>query len=693
MRTSSRSFPKWFIFALLLCMGVAGSNLFAAVSDLVPAKQHPMVSKLVAGLFSHYHYGRKEINDSLSIAVYKFYLEALDPFRSIFLASDVAGFEKYRYQFDDNLNTGELAPAFEIYNTFLKRFDERIVSVNKVLTQGFDFTVNEYFEYERENTPWAKTSQELDEFWRKRLKNEALNLKLTGKTPEETNTLLTKRYANYQKRINQNTAEDVVQVYLNAFAETYDPHSNYLSPIASQNFGIDMSLSLEGIGAQLENDGDYTQVARIIAGGPADLSKQLWANDKIVAVGQGEKGDMVDVIGWRLDDVVQLIRGVKGTTVKLDIIAAGTGPGTPPKRIALVRDKVVLRESEAKSDTVELVHEGRKYKIGVVIIPSFYSDLAAQHRGDKEFKSTTRDVRRLLRELKSAQVDGIVIDLRGNSGGALQEAIELTGLFFDEGPVVQVRNSDGSVKVMRDPDRAVEYEGPLGVMIDRRSASASEIFAAAIQDYSRGVILGSTSFGKGTVQNLIELDRYLRNSDARLGELKLTVAKFYRIDGGTTQYRGVMPDISFPSIWEERGLGESAETNALPWDKIDASGYANKGDVKKFLPQLLNKSQKRTALNLEFRYLNEDIQAFKQEKDRTKISLQESLRKQERDKQEDERFVKANERRVARGLKPLKKGEKAPENEKGPDALLAETTRVLADLITLTRSTYQALER
>ncbi|NUO83216.1 carboxy terminal-processing peptidase, partial [candidate division KSB1 bacterium] len=496
-----------------------------------------------------------------------------------------------------------------------------------------------------------------------------------------------------QKRIKQNTSEDVVQIFLNAFAETYDPHSNYLSPIASQNFGIDMSLSLEGIGAQLESDGDYTKVARIIPGGPADLSKQLWPNDKITAVGQGESGEMVDVIGWRLDDVVQLIRGVKGSTVRLDVISSGTGPEAPPKRLTLVRDRIVLRESEAKSDTIELVQEGRKYRIGVIVIPSFYSDLAAQHRGEKDFKSTTRDVRRLLRELKGAQVDGIIVDLRGNSGGALQEAIELTGLFFDEGPVVQVRNSDGSVKVMRDPDRTVEYSGPLAVMVDRRSASASEIFAAAIQDYSRGVILGSTTFGKGTVQNLIELDRYLRNTDARLGELKLTVAKFYRIDGGTTQYRGVVPDIAFPSIWEERGLGESEEENALPWDKIDASPYVNKGEVKKYLPQLLAKSQKRTALNLEFRYLSEDIQSFKQEKERTEISLQESLRKQERDKQEEERFAKTNERRIARGLKPLKKGEKAPENEKAPDALLEEATRVLADFIVLSNSTYQALER
>lgn len=693
MRTTLRNFQTRIVLAFTLCLGMLAHAGTPQPTDLVPNKQHPMVSKLVAGLFSHYHYGRKEIDDSLSLALFNFYLDSLDPYRSIFLASDIATLEKYRYTFDDNLNSGELAPAFEIYNAFLRRFDERIIGVNKVLAQGFDFTVNEYFEYEREDAPWAKTAFELDEFWRKRLKNEALNLKLTGKTPEEITALLSKRYTNYHKRVKQNTAEDVVQVYLNAFAEVYDPHSNYLSPHASQNFNIDMSLSLEGIGAQLETDGDYTQVARIIAGGPADFSKQLWPNDKIVAVGQGDSGEMVDVIGWRIDDVVQLIRGARGTKVRLDIIPANASVSSAPKRLTLVREKVILHESEAKSDTIELVQDGQKYKIGVIMLPSFYSNLAAQQRGEKDYKSTTRDVRRLLQELKSANVDGVIIDLRGNSGGSLQEAIELTGLFFDEGPVVQVRNSDGSVKVMRDPDRGVEYDGPLGVLVDRRSASASEIFAAAIQDYSRGVVLGSTTFGKGTVQNLIELERYMRNSEARLGELKLTVAKFYRIDGGTTQYRGVVPDIKLPSIFEDRGFGESTEKNALPWDQIQASSFSNKGTVKKYLSQLQTRSQKRTALNLEFRFLNEDIQTLKAESDRKKISLQESVRKLERDKQEEERFAKNNERRVARGLKPLKKGEKAPENEKSPDALLDETTRVLADFIAISNATLQARER
>jgi carboxyl-terminal processing protease len=399
---------------------------------------------------------------------------------------------------------------------------------------------------------------------------------------------------------------------------------------------------------------------------------------------------MVDVIGMRLDDVVQLIRGPKGTSVRLDVIPAEAPTGNPPKKITLVRDKIILREGEARSDTVEMVHEGRKYRLGVIVVPTFYSDLAAQNRGETDYKSTTRDVRRLITELKGAHIDGLIIDLRGNSGGALQEAIELTGLFIDEGPVVQVRNSDGSVRVMKDPDRTVDYDGPLAVLVDRRSASASEIFSGAIQDYDRGLVIGSSTFGKGTVQNLIELNRYVRNPNAKLGQLKLTVAKFYRIAGGTTQHRGVVPDIAFPSIWEERGIGESAEVNALPWDQIQPTAYARKNRIAQDLPQLRAKSQKRMALNLEYRFLQEDITWFEQERERKDISLQESSRRQEQEKLEAERFAKENERRVARGLKPLKKGEKPPQGEKDPDFVLDESTRILADLIGIKGLGYQS---
>jgi carboxyl-terminal processing protease len=671
-----------FFLRVALFLVLLFSSLYAR--DLLPDKQHSAVSRIIAGLFTHHHYNHKAIDDSASAALLNFYLDDLDPYRSIFLESDVKFFAKYRHQLDDYLTRGDLAPAFEIYNLFDKRFEERFAHIQKTIAQGFDFTTNEFYEIEIENMPWAKTPAELNERWRKRLKNEALNLKLNGKSDEESVPNLTKRYANFQKRIAQNTAEDVFQAYMNALSQVFDPHTNYLSPIASQNFGIDMSLSLEGIGAQLTTEADYyTAVARIIPGGPADMSKQLWANDKIVAVGQGENGEMVDVVGMRLDDVVQLIRGQKGTIVRLDVLPKSSPAGTVPKRISLVRDKIILKEGEARSDTLTLMHEGRKFTLGVVVIPTFYSDLAAQNRGEQEYKSTTRDVRRLIRELKGAKVDGLVIDLRGDSGGSLQEAIELTGLFIDKGPVVQVRNSDGSVKVMPDPDPAIEYDGPLAVLVNRRSASASEIFAAAIQDYGRGAVIGSQTFGKGTVQNLIDLDRLMPGSDARLGQLKLTVAKFYRIAGGTTQHRGVIPDLAFPSIWDEQEIGESAEINALPWDEIQAANYSSKGRLAQYLPLLRDKSKKRTALNLEFRFLTEDIGRFKKESARTQISLNEATRRQEREQLEEQRFVRENERRVARGLKPLKKGEKTPENQNQPDFVLDESTRILSDLINL----------
>ncbi len=683
--TRTRTLGKLLLLPALLFL-LAFS--FTADGDLAPDKQHIIVSRVIASLFSNYHYAHKAIDDSASAAFFNFYIDALDPFRSIFLESDVKGFAKHRHQLDDYLNRGELAPAYEIYNIFLQRFDERMDFIQKTIAADFDFTADESYQIEQEDSPWAKTAAEINERWRKRLKHEALNLKLNapvpvaGKPVEPYTTALSKRYANYQKRIKQNTAEDVFQAYMNSLSQVFDPHTNYLSPIASQNFGIDMSLSLEGIGAQLTTEADYyTMVARIIPGGPADLSKQLWANDKIVGVGQGETSEMVDVVGMRLDDVVQLIRGQKGTSVRLDVIPTGSPAGTIPKRIALVRDKIVLREGEASSDTLMIMHEGKKHTLGVIKVPTFYSDLAAQNRGEAEYKSTTRDVRRLIRELKSAKVDGLIIDLRGDSGGSLQEAVELTGLFIDKGPVVQVRNNDGSVKVMQDPDTAVEYDGPLAVMVNRRSASASEIFAAAIQDYNRGVVIGSPTFGKGTVQNLIDLDRFVRTPEARLGQLKLTVAKFYRIAGGTTQHRGVIPDLAFPSVLDDPEFGESAEINALPWDEIQAASYSPKGRVAQILPQLREKSQKRTALNFEFRFLQEDIARYKKENERTQISLNETERRQEREQTEEQQLARENERRVARGMKPLKKGEKAPENQKQSDAVLDESTRIVSDLI------------
>lgn len=658
--------------------------------DLAPERQHPLVAKVLTTLLKQYHYNHSTLNDSVSSELLDSYVRSLDNNRLYFLAADIAVFEKYRRVLDDSLLNGEVGPAFLIFNKFKQRSDERLANVSKLLEKEFDFALAENYQPDRDNAKWATRPEELDELWRKRIKNEALELKMAGKDWASIASTLDKRYTNFRRRIEQLDAEDVFQFFMNALSEYYDPHTNYMSPISAENFNIGMSLSLEGIGALLNTEDEYTRVVEIVAGGPADRSKQLWANDKIVGVAQGDEGKMVDVIGMRLDDVVQMIRGKKETVVRLEIIPAGSPAGSPPKIIRLVRDKVVRQEAAAKSDTVEIMQDGQKHKIGVITIPTFYSDFEGRQRGDDNYKSTTRDVRRLLAELKGAQVDGILIDLRRNGGGSLQEAIELTGLFIKDGPVVQVRNSDGETDQHRDPDPGIVYDGPLTVMVDRVSASASEIFAAAIQDYKRGVVVGAQTYGKGTVQNLLDLNRVIRSNDAKYGQLKVTMAKFYRINGGTTQHRGVIPDLAFPSIFDEEDFGESTEKHALSWDQIPPVRYMPEDHVSKYLSALRLKSQKRAAGNAEFRYLAEDLAHIKQEKTENAVSLQETVRKNERDQLEAQRLARVNARRKAKGLAPLKKGETIPRDDNAPDILREEGTHVLADLIALSKKDYIA---
>ncbi|MCI0697241.1 carboxy terminal-processing peptidase [candidate division KSB1 bacterium] len=664
-------------------------NTFRA-DDLTPERQHPLVAKVLTTLLKQYHYNHSTLNDSVSSELLDSYVRLLDPNRLYFLAADIAAFEKYRRVLDDSLLNGNVGPAFLIFNKFKQRSDERLAHVSRLLEKDFDFTLAEKYPPNRENAKWATGPEELDENWRKRIKNEALELKLAGKDWTGIASTLDKRYTNFRRRIEQLDAEDVFQFFMNALSEYYDPHTNYMSPINAENFNIGMSLSLEGIGALLNTEDEYTKVVEIVAGGPADRSKQLWSNDKIVGVAQGDDGKMVDVIGMRLDDVVQMIRGKKETVVRLEIIPAGSPAGSPTKIIRLVRDKVVRQEAAAKSDTIEIMQDGQKHKIGVITIPAFYSDFEGRQRGDDNYKSTTRDVRRLLAELKGAQVDGILIDLRRNGGGSLQEAIELTGLFIKDGPVVQVRNSDGEIDQHRDPDPGIVYDGPLTVMVDRVSASASEIFAAAIQDYKRGVVLGAQTYGKGTVQNLLDLNRVIRSNDAKYGQLKVTMAKFYRINGGTTQHRGVIPDIVFPSIYDETDFGESTEKHALSWDQIPPARYVPEDRVSKYLSALRLKSQKRTAGNAEFRYLAEDLAHLQRENAENAVSLQETVRKNEREQLETQRLARVNERRKAKGLAPLKKGETIPRDDNAPDFLREEGAHVLADLIALSKKDYIA---
>jgi len=672
-------------------------------SDLTPQRQHPLVAKVLANLLTQYHYNHPALDDSASSELLEAYVQTLDYNRLYFLAADIKAFEKYRLVLDDSLNKGNVGPAFVIFNLFKQRAQARYAYMSKLLEKEFDFAVNESYQPNRENLAWASRSEELDDLWRKRLKSEALDLKLAGKNWPDIAATLNKRYENFRKRIDQLDAEDVFQYYMNALSESYDPHTNYMSPNNSQDFNINMSLSLEGIGARLTEDGDYTVVNEIVAGGPADRSKQLFANDKITGVAQGDTGRWVDVIGMRVDDVVKLIRGKKETVVRLQVIPSSSPVGSTPKVVRLVRDKIILTDREAKSDTVDITHEGQKYKLGVIMIPTFYSDMEGRQKGEGNYKSTTRDVRRLIGELKSAGVHGILIDLRRNGGGSLQEAIELTGLFIKDGPVVQVKSFNGEIEQQRDPDPNIVFDGSLTVLVDRISASASEIFAAAIQDYKRGVVLGGQTYGKGTVQNLVDLNRvpalsqYLLASNDPLGpgkvafgQVKVTMAKFYRINGGTTQHRGVTPDLAFPSHYDQADFGESTEKHALPWDQISSARFTMEDRVAKYLANLRAKSQKRLATNTEFRYLTEDIARLKKERMENSVSVLESQRKAERDQLEVQRLARVNERRKAKSLAPLKKGDAIPRDDSAPDVLRNESLHVLADLVAASSKDYIA---
>ena len=683
----SRALGLLLLLALLGPLGTACAKQpeppgVADVPQLLPDPQHGKLDQVIAGLLTRYHYRQEDLSDEMSAAILDSYLDALDFSRSYFLAGDIQSFERYRHTLDDALKSGNLTAAYEIFNIYQQRVVERNARIQELLDDEFDFTVDESLELDREEAPWAKSQAQLDEIWRKRLKHELLNLMLAGQELEEARETLHKRYANRERLALQSTSEDVFQSYMNAVSQSFDPHTAYLSPRTSENFNIQMRLSLEGIGAVLRMEDEQIVVVELVPGGPADLSKQLKPNDRIVAVGQGEEGEMVDVIGWRLDDVVELIRGPRGTVVKLRVVP-GTATDDSGKEVRLVRNKVQLEEQAAKSEVRTLEHQGRTYDIGVITIPAFYIDFAAAQRGDSEYRSTTRDVRRLIQELQEQNVDGLVIDLRQNGGGALQEAVELTGLFIDTGPVVQVRDLQGGVDVEQDPDKGVAYEGPLAVLVDRFSASASEIFAGAIQDYGRGIVIGEPTFGKGTVQTLIDLNRFIASSESRFGQLKLTVAKFYRVSGSSTQHKGVVPDILFPSPYDSGEVGESARGRALPWDEIVATSYRSEGELQPLVPLLAAQHQQRIDQDPAFATFMEQISATKKAMEQTRVSLMESRRRAERERDQSEQLEWENRLRLARGLEPLESLDDRPEDEKQPDLLLDESVQVMADLIGL----------
>jgi carboxyl-terminal processing protease len=550
-----------------------------------------------------------------------------------FTLADIDQFAPMRTKLDDAINNENLTLPFSIYNVYQQRFSERMGYARELLKGKFDFTGDETLMLDREKAPWPKNEDEARDLWRKRVKNDWLRLKLAGKDDKAIRDTLDKRYENYQNRIKKLNNEDVFQMFMNAYATSIEPHTNYLGPRAADNFDIAMRLSLEGIGAVLQSRDDYTLIREIVTGGPADKSGKLKVGDKIVGVAQGN-GQFTDVLGWRIDDVVQLVRGEKDSTVRLDVIPADAGPDGKHVSISLVRKKINMEEQSAKKSIIEVKEKGATRRIGVISLPTFYQDFEARRKGDKEFKSATRDVQRILGELKKDKVDNVLIDLRNNGGGSLVEAVELTGLFIGKGPVVQQRTAEGRVEVESDNNPALAWDGPMGVLINRGSASASEIFAAAIQDYGRGIVIGEPSFGKGTVQTLINLDRFAPSEKVHYGELKMTIAQFFRINGGTTQLRGVSPDIKLPVTSDVDNFGESSYDNALPWVSIKPAYFTPSGDLKELVPPLQKRADARMAKDKDFQYLQEDIaEVLKLRKDNL-ISLNEAVRRKERDAQD-----------------------------------------------------------
>lgn len=649
---------------------------------LVPDARHEKIGQLVTEFVQKSHYQDVSVDDDLSSRVLDKYVKALDNNRMYFLESDVAAFEQYRYLLDDMVRSEPLLPVFEMFDIYRTRVRERLNFALLQLESEPDFTIDEEYTFDREDLPWATTTAELDEIWRKRVKNDALGLTLAKKDWEETQEILHKRYTRFLKRMDQAKSDDVFETFMNAFAHTLDPHSSYLSPRNSEEYRIQMSLSYFGIGASLQIEDDYVMVINIIPGGPAAIDGILQPKDKITAVAQGEDGELIDVIGWRLDDVVQMIRGPADTVVRLQIMTAGALPGAEEKIISVTRNQVKLEEQAAKSEIITLPRDGRDWYIGVIEVPSFYRDYRALSNGDKDYTSTTKDVKRLIGELEEQGIDGLIMDLRNNGGGHLTEATALSGLFIDNGPVVQLRNSTGRISRLDDPDPVprVAYNGPLGVLVNRYSASASEIFAAAMQDYARGVIIGQQTFGKGTVQNLYSLDQYVRHpEDEGLGQLTLTIGKYYRVTGESTQHRGVDPDIRLPSHIDVEVVGESVRESALPWDTIRTTKFRAGDPLDSTISTLMANHISRSEHDPDFQYLVEGIRDIEAVRARKTVALNIDKRREEREESIARRLERENARRAALQLEPLESMEELEDAEM-PDVQLNEAADIVTDL-------------
>ena len=737
---------KRFYFVLALCTALACKAApskpvkVAGSTNLEPTEQQSIALKTVAELISRLNYKKVTLNDSLSVVIYNRFIKSLDENHNYLLASDIKEFEKFKTVLDDNIKDGDLSNVFYMYNILQKRRAERIKYALTQLDKPYDFTKNETFTYDRDNLPWMASEAEMDIEWSKRVKYDLLNLKLA--TPDKATYFnnpdgnkvpitrippgsstspdmaknkekLKKRYEDILLQYTQLSNEDVFQQFMDSFTEAIDPHTNYFNPFNASQFNMEMKRSLEGIGATLTTKDEYVTISSLVAGGPADKSHQVNAGDKIVAVAQGKDGEFQDIIGWRIDNAIKLIRGPKGTTVRLKILPQAKTASDKPDVVDIVREKIVLKDQLVKKEIRTYNNNGKTLKIGIINVPAFYADFDAYKAGDPNYNSTTRDMKLILDTLKRENVDGIVVDLRENGGGSLSEAISLTGLFIKNGPVVQVRDTRNDVEVDKDEDPSVAYTGPMAVLTDRFSASASEIFAGAIQDYGRGIIIGTQTYGKGTVQNPIDLDKMLASSwgnrilaavkpgsrpvppnqlgaggagvqgnQSTYGQLNLTIAKFYRVSGSSTQHRGVIPDIQFPSVIPLDKFGEDTEPSAMPFDVIAKSDYNTAGNFSAIIPSLTKLHEKRMSASASYKYILQDIADYKKNEAEKSVTLNEVQLKKQRDADEQKSFERDNLRRVAMGLQPIKKGDAKPKHE-DLDFLKVEAGQILIDYITL----------
>jgi carboxyl-terminal processing protease len=701
-----------FTAAVLACQAAAPKpqKLVEGIPNIKPDEQQSLVCKEIVALIENYNYKKITLNDSISSVVLDKYIKALDPYRSYFLASDIKDFEQFRNTLDDSFRLGDLSAPFYIFNVYSKRYNETLDYAIAHIKDKYDFNQNDTYVFDREKMPWVASTTALNDIWKKRVKYELINLDIAGSTAAKNVETLTKRYQNLKSQSAKLNNQDVFQIIMDAFTETIDPHTNYFNPDNAEKFNEDMARSFEGIGARLRMENDVLKIDEIIAGGPAFKSKLLNAGDRIVAVAQAT-GDFEDITGWRIESAVAKIKGPKGTKVRLKIIPVGHDMSAKPVTIELVREKIVMEDQSAQKSVKTIQSEGKAYKIGIITVPGFYADFRAANAGDPNYKSTTRDVKLLIDTLKNRdKVDAIVMDLRANGGGSLVEAINLTGLFIDKGPVVQVKDLKGDIDVQEDERPGAAWEGPFGVMVDRLSASASEIFAGAIQDYGRGVIIGTQTYGKGTVQQSIDLNKLVNPSilqrlaslvqadkmnktsvisskgkgetAPQLGQINLTMAKFYRVNGSSTQHKGVMPDIILPSFYPMDKIGEDTEPSALPWDEVQKSNFTPVADLTAIRPELIKRHNERMEKSLHYKSLVQDIADMQKRELETSVTLNQAKLKIERDSLEAKSVDKINKLRVARGLLPVKKGDKVKKDENF-DLFEDESMRVMADFINL----------